>query len=111
MKKIELINTLYPNGRYVLSTTHPFYHPEESEKYEKGKSTILWLRARSAHECFDILDDLNASGEYFGIGFYPYGYRPAKGFPIPEYTCKVWVNISMDYWLRNPFFECVYFLK
>ena len=35
---------------------------------------------------------MKKSGEFTAIFYYPCGYRPAMGFPIPEFTLEVMVN-------------------
>lgn len=89
---MNLINTLYPNGKYILSSTHPYWHPKETEVYDKGKEMTLWLSARTRDECDKVLKEMVKSGEYKSIKVYPCGYRPAKGFPIPEFTYEVLLN-------------------
>ena len=37
---MNLINTLYPNGRYIISMTHPHFHPEK-EEYKKARSRLF----------------------------------------------------------------------
>ena len=88
---MNLINTLYPNGRYIISMTHPHFHPGK-EEYKKGEVQTIWVRGRSADDCFDALREMKNSGEFTSMMYYPCGYRPAMGFPIPEFTLEVMVN-------------------
>lgn len=88
---MNLINTLYPNGRYIISMTHPHFHPEK-EEYKKGEKQTIWVRGRTSDDCFDALKEMKKSGEFTAIFYYLCGYRPAMGFPIPEFTLEVMVN-------------------
>lgn len=88
---MEFIKTLYPNGRYIISTSHPHFHPDK-EEYKKGEKQTLWVRGRSYKDCYDALKSMKDSGEFSAIHYYLSGCRPAKGFPIPEYTLEVIVN-------------------
>lgn len=105
---MDFIKTLYPNGRYIISTSHPHFHPDK-EEYKKGEKQTLWVRGRSYKDCIDALNEMKESGEFTAIFFYPSGCRPAKGCPIPEYTLEVIVNDpSMNNWPNISFFNRYY---